>query len=110
MKEKSMLIPPKGAEKLASRLEPPEYGTVHWVNSRPWPQFQMPHTHRDLVFVAYFRNLGYLFSRFWVCDSDRELINVDRGPLGIAVQEQILVVRANGIGSQGISQFANRLV
>jgi hypothetical protein len=28
MKVKSILIPPNGAEKLASRLEPPEYGTV----------------------------------------------------------------------------------
>jgi CBS-domain-containing membrane protein len=28
MKLKSMLRPPNGAEKLASRLEPPEYGTL----------------------------------------------------------------------------------
>lgn len=27
IKVKSMLMPPYGAEKLASRLEPPEYGT-----------------------------------------------------------------------------------
>jgi hypothetical protein len=27
MNEKSMLMPPYGAEKFASRLEPPEYGT-----------------------------------------------------------------------------------
>lgn len=27
MNVKSMLMPPKGAEKLASKLDPPEYGT-----------------------------------------------------------------------------------
>jgi hypothetical protein len=28
MNEKSILMPPKGAEKLASKLDPPEYGTI----------------------------------------------------------------------------------
>lgn len=35
MNVKSILIPPKGAEKLASRLDPPEYGTV---GSQSWVQ------------------------------------------------------------------------
>ncbi len=42
MNVKSMLIPPKGAEKLASRLDPPEYGTVSYYAGL---YYQLIHTY-----------------------------------------------------------------
>jgi hypothetical protein len=56
MNEKSILMPPKGAEKLASKLDPPEYGTElisvnHKIHSSG-------HTHGDLVLVAHLGDLG----------------------------------------------------
>lgn len=55
MKVKSILIPPNGAEKFASRLDPPEYGTVI---AQLWSKnAQDIRTHWDLVFVAYLRKL-----------------------------------------------------
>ena len=71
MNEKSMLIPPNGAEKLASRLDPPEYGTSTLFSSVGLlPQQGVVHTHRHLVFVAYFSDLRHFFSRLRIRHSN----------------------------------------
>lgn len=76
MNVKSILMPPNGAEKLASRLDPPEYGTARDQFLNGW-RCLLVRTHRNLVFVAHLRKLGHLFCRFGVGDGDRKLIDVD---------------------------------
>lgn len=55
MNVKSMLMPPNGAEKLASRLEPPEYGTT--MISLCASKLFLDLTHGNLVLVADLRKL-----------------------------------------------------
>jgi len=66
-------------------------------------------THRNSVFVAYFGDLRDFFRGFWVRDCDRQLVNVDRGPFGIPMQQKILVVGADSVVPEQISQFADCL-
>jgi len=77
MKEKSTLIPPYGAEKLASKLVPPEYGTSKKVSNVLNPVSRKAHTHGYPVSMANFGDLRYLLGRFGICDSDGELLDVD---------------------------------
>jgi hypothetical protein len=60
MNEKSILMPPKGAEKFASRLDPPEYGTI--PNQHQSQHHSDGLTHRDLVLVADLGNMGNFLS------------------------------------------------
>jgi hypothetical protein len=98
MNEKSMLTPPNGAEKLASRLDPPEYGTAHCQYSSLYTPF--PHTHRYLVLVADLGDLSTLFSGFWIRHRDRELVDVDGRPFRIPVSVQIFIVGTDSIFSE----------
>lgn len=70
-----MLMPPYGAEKLASRLEPPEYGTA--TCQHRGGETKSRHTHGYLVFEASFGNLGDFLCRSGVGDGHRQLVNID---------------------------------
>jgi len=98
-----MLMPPKGAEKLASKLDPPEYGTTSSERSL-YPVFGGL-THRYFVLVAHLSNLRAFIGRFWICYRYRELVDVDGRPFRVPVSVQILVIGANGIFSQRLSQL-----
>ena len=90
-----MLMPPKGAEKLASKLDPPEYGTTTSEHSLHCIFCNL--THRYLVLVAHFGDLGAFLGRFWICYRYWELVDVDRRPFRVPVSVQILVIGTNGI-------------
>jgi len=70
-------MPPYGAEKLASKLVPPEYGTNKKVSNFFNPVPREAYTHGYPVFMANFGDLGYLLGRFGICNSDGELLDVD---------------------------------
>lgn len=58
---KSTLTPPKDAEKCPSTLDPPEYGTSKSNQISHYPYFCLGVlTHRNLVFITYFRNRGHV--------------------------------------------------
>lgn len=98
-----MLMPPKGAEKLASKLDPPEYGTT--CSERPLHPIFGGLTHGYLVLVAHLGNLRAFLGRFWICYRHWELLDVDGRPFRVPVPVQILVIGANGIFSQHLSQL-----
>lgn len=78
---KSILIPPNGAAKLPSRLDPPENGTISEDGRRVSAHVNngimagMP-THRNSILVADFDDLRYLGSAFRICDSDGKTFDV----------------------------------
>jgi hypothetical protein len=103
---KSMLMPPYGAAKFASRLDPPENGTA-LVESQT--RTAASRTHGNFVSVAYLCNLGHLLGRGWIHYRHGEPVDVDRRHLRKAVQTQLFLVRADGVVAQDVPNLCESL-
>jgi hypothetical protein len=67
-------------------------------------------THGHAVLVTYAGDLADLLGGLGIGHSDRQLVDVDAAPFGVAVKAEIFIIRADGVFVQNGSEFCDCLL